>query len=44
MLPNFGKVAGVDVLAVASRSRQSGEAVAKRTANSMRCSSGYRMT
>jgi predicted dehydrogenase len=30
MLPNFAKIAGVDVIAVANRSRQSGEAVAER--------------
>jgi predicted dehydrogenase len=30
MLPNFGKIAGVDVRAVANRSRESGEAVAER--------------
>ena len=30
MLPNFARVAGVDVLAVANRSRESGEAVAER--------------
>jgi predicted dehydrogenase len=30
MLPNFAKIAGVDVLAVANRSRQSGEVAAER--------------
>jgi hypothetical protein len=34
VLPNLGKTAGVDVLAVANRSRQSREAVAERFANS----------